>query len=46
VLAYDVELQEGRVAFSDTSRPMPAAFARLTAFTADISEAVCGIKRG
>jgi hypothetical protein len=46
VLTYDVELEAGRVAFSDTSRPMPAAFGRLTAFTADISEDVCGIKRG
>jgi hypothetical protein len=45
VLSYDVQLQAGRVAFSDTSHPLPAAFARLTAFTADISEGVCGIKR-
>jgi hypothetical protein len=45
VLSYHVELQAGRVAFSDTSRPLPGAFARLTAFTADISEAVCGIRR-
>jgi hypothetical protein len=46
VLSYRVELQAGRVSFSDTSRPLPASFARLTAFTADISEAVCGINRG
>jgi hypothetical protein len=45
VLSYRVELQAGRVSFSDTSRPLPGAFARLTAFTADISEDVCGIKR-
>jgi hypothetical protein len=45
VLSYRVVLETGRVAFSDTSRPLPGAFARLTAFTADISEAVCGIKR-
>jgi hypothetical protein len=45
VLSYRVELQAGRVAFSDTSRPLPGAFARLTAFTADISEDVCGITR-
>jgi hypothetical protein len=45
VLSYRVELQAGHVAFSDTSRPLPGAFARLTAFTADISEAVCGINR-
>jgi hypothetical protein len=46
VLSYRVRLQAGTVSFSDTSRPMPAAFARLTAFTADVSESVCGIKRG
>ena len=45
VLSYRVELQAGHVAFSDTSRPLPGAFARLTAFTADISEAVCGVNR-
>jgi hypothetical protein len=46
VLSYRVRLQDGTVSFSDTSRPMPAAFARLTAFTADVSEDLCGIKRG
>lgn len=46
VLAYRVRLQAGTISFSDTSRPLPAAFARLTAFTADVSESVCGIKRG
>jgi hypothetical protein len=46
VLSYRVRLQAGTIAFSDTSRPLPGAFARLTAFTADVSESVCGIKRG
>jgi hypothetical protein len=46
ILSYNVRLQAGTVSFSDTSRPMPSAFARLTAFTADVSESVCGIKRG
>jgi hypothetical protein len=46
ILSYNVRLQAGTVSFSDTSRPMPGAFARLTAFTADVSEGVCGIKRG
>ena len=46
VLAYRVRLQAGTISFSDTSRPLPGAFARLTAFTADVSESVCGIKRG
>ncbi len=46
VLSYRVRLQAGTVSFSDTSRPLPGAFARVTAFTADVSESVCGIKRG
>jgi hypothetical protein len=46
VLSYRVRMQAGTVSFSDTSRPLPGAFARLTAFTADVSESVCGIKRG
>jgi hypothetical protein len=46
VLAYRVRLQAGTISFSDTSRPLPGAFARLTAFTADVSESVCGITRG
>jgi hypothetical protein len=46
VLSYRVRLQAGTVSFSDTSRPLPGAFARLTAFTADVSESVCGINRG
>jgi hypothetical protein len=45
VLSYRVRLQAGTVAFSDTSRPLPPAFARLTAFTADVSEDVCGVNR-
>ena len=46
VLSYRVRLQAGTISFSDTSRPLPGAFGRLTAFTADVSETVCGIKRG
>ena len=46
VLSYRVRLQAGTISFSDTSRPLPGAFGRLTAFTADVSESVCGIKRG
>jgi hypothetical protein len=45
VLSYRVRLQAGTISFSDTSKPLPGAFARLTAFTADVSESVCGIKR-
>jgi hypothetical protein len=45
VLSYRVRMQAGTVAFADTSRPLPASFASLTAFTKDVSENVCGIKR-
>ena len=46
VLSYRVRLESGTVAFADTSRPLPAAFARLEQFTKDVSEDVCGIGRG
>jgi hypothetical protein len=45
ILSYRVRMQQGIVAFADTSRPLPASFAELTAFTKDVSENVCGIKR-
>jgi hypothetical protein len=45
VLSYKVEMQAGTIAFSDTSRPLPRSFSALTAFTADVAENVCGIKR-
>jgi hypothetical protein len=45
VLSYRVRLEAGTVAFADTSRPLPSAFAQLTAFTSDVSERVCGIVR-
>lgn len=46
VLSYRVQLEAGTVAFADTSRPLPAVFARLEAFTKDVSESVCGLARG
>jgi len=46
ILQYTVRMQAGSGAFADTSRPMPAAFAKLTVFTKHISEDVCGLKRG
>jgi hypothetical protein len=46
VLAYRVRLESGTVAFADTSRPLPRAFARLEQFTKDVSEDVCRIGRG
>ena len=46
VLTYHVRMQAGTVAFSDTSRPLPSSFARLTVFTKHVSEDVCGLDRG
>jgi hypothetical protein len=44
-LSYEVELEAGTVAFSDTSKGNPQAFFQLAAFTKDVSERVCGIVR-
>ncbi|MDA0181439.1 hypothetical protein OJ997_14135 [Solirubrobacter phytolaccae] len=45
VLAYRVRMEAGTLAFADNSRPLPPAFARLSVFTKDVSEDVCGIVR-
>jgi hypothetical protein len=45
VLSYRVRMEAGTITFSDTSRPLPPALARLTAFTKDVSEDVCGLVR-
>jgi hypothetical protein len=45
VLSYKVEMEAGTIVFSDTSRPLPRSFSALTAFTADVAENVCGIRR-
>jgi hypothetical protein len=45
VLSYKVRMQAGTISFSDTSRPLPSAFTRLTVFTKDVSEDVCGLRR-
>jgi hypothetical protein len=45
VLSYRVRLEAGTVGFADTSRPMPSAFAQLSAFTSDVTERICGIVR-
>ena len=37
--------QAGEVSFADTSRPLPQSFSKLTAFTEDVSENVCGLSR-
>ena len=46
VLSYRVRMEAGTVGFADTSRPLPAAFAQLTAFTSEVTERECGIVRG
>jgi hypothetical protein len=45
VLSYRVRMEAGEVSFADTSRPLPPSFSKLTAFTADVSENVCGLER-
>jgi hypothetical protein len=44
-LSYRVRLEQGTVAFSDTSRGSPREFQQLAAFTKDVTERVCGIIR-
>ena len=45
ILAYKVRLETGTVAFADTSRGLPKTFSRVEAFTADVAERVCKIRR-
>jgi hypothetical protein len=45
ILSYRVRLEQGTVAFSDTSRHLPRSFARIQQFTKDVGEDVCGIAR-
>ena len=44
-LRYRVRMESGTVAFSDRSEGRPLAFNRLIAFTADVTENVCGLHR-
>ena len=44
-LSYRVRLEEGTIAFGDRSAGVPRSFDRLVAFTADVTERVCGIMR-
>ena len=44
-LSYRVRMEEGTIAFSDTSRGNPRSFFQLAAFTKDVAERVCGILR-
>jgi hypothetical protein len=44
-LSYRVTMEAGTIAFSDRSQGIPNTFQRLAAFTADVTENVCGIER-
>jgi hypothetical protein len=45
VLAYRVRLEQGTVAFSDSSPHQPHAFLALQGLTKDVAEDVCGLTR-
>jgi hypothetical protein len=45
ILSYRVRLEAGTIAFADTSRGLPKTFTRAEAFTADVAERVCKIRR-
>jgi hypothetical protein len=45
ILAYKVRLEAGTIVFADTSRGLPKTFSRVEAFTADVAERVCKIRR-
>ena len=44
-LSYRAAMEQGTVAFSDTSPALPESFLRLAAFTKDVAERVCHIER-
>jgi hypothetical protein len=45
ILSYRVRLEAGTIGFADTSRGLPKTFTRVEAFTADVAERVCKIRR-
>jgi hypothetical protein len=45
VLSYRVRVEQGTVAFSDTSPRQPKAFLAVQGLTKDIAEDVCGLRR-
>jgi hypothetical protein len=45
ILSYRARLEAGTIAFSDRSRGLPRSFGRLEAFTSDVAEQVCHIRR-
>ena len=44
-LTYRAAMEQGSVAFTDTSDALPDSFLRLAAFTKDVAERVCDIER-
>ena len=46
VLSYNVRVEAGTFAFSDTSCRLPKAFTSLEVFTKNVSEDICGLQRG
>ena len=44
-LSYRAAMEQGTVAFSDTSARQPESFLRLAAFTKDVAERICHIIR-
>ena len=46
ILAYRVRLEAGTVSFADRSRGIPRSFSRLVAFTSDVANDVCKVRRG
>lgn len=45
ILRYDVRLEDGSVAFSDSSRGQPQAFYEVAKLTRDIAKEICGLAR-
>jgi len=45
VLTFEVELENGRVRFSDTSRGITPTMRRMQAFARDVAKRVCGLPR-
>jgi hypothetical protein len=45
VLAYRVRVEQGSVAFSDSSPHQPRSFLALQQLTKDVAEDVCGLRR-
>jgi coenzyme F420-reducing hydrogenase alpha subunit len=45
VLTFRVEVENGTVRFSDTSRAITPAMRRMQSFTRDVAKRVCGLAR-